>query len=176
LPLELIWALLNSPMGNAYAFCHLGKCDNIVGVLMKMPVPRLSDEGIERVTLAVRRYLDAARPGADTLKAETTAEELKNLLLRVDAEVLRLYNLRPRLERRLLDLFHGHERQGVPFTFTEYFAEDFRPCIPLHDYLSPEYKRSTAGELRKRLRPIDDPVILKALQTACEAFTLDPEV
>ncbi len=176
LPLELIWALLNSPVGNAYSFCHLGKRDNTVGVLLKMPVPRLSQKDIDRVASAALRYLDAARSGADGLTAEPTSAKPKELLLQVDAEVLRLYDLRPRLERRLLDLFHGHKRQGVPFTFTEYFAVDFRPHIPLHEYLSPEYKRSTAGELRKRLRTFDDPEITRALQTACEAFTLEPEV
>ena len=38
-------------------------------------------------------------------------------MLRVDAEVLRLYELPPKLERQLLDLFAGWPRLGVPFSF-----------------------------------------------------------
>ena len=39
-------------------------------------------------------------------------------MLQIDAEVLRLYDLPPRLERQILDLFAGWERQGVPFVST----------------------------------------------------------
>ena len=174
--LEFVWALLNSPLGNAYAFCHLGKRENTVGVLLDMPVPRFAPEDADRVTRAVRRYLDAVRTAPDGLRADVCALALRNLMLHVDAEVLRLYDLPPRMERRVLDLFQGHERVGVPFQFTEYFAEDFRPCIPLHEYLSDAYRRTTAGELRKRLRTVDDPEITTALRIATDAFTLEEDV
>ena len=38
--LETLWALLNSPVANAYTFSHLGKRDNIVGDVRKMPLPK----------------------------------------------------------------------------------------------------------------------------------------
>ena len=63
-------------------------------------------------------------------------------LQRVDAEILRLYDFPPRLERQLLDLFSGYKRLGVPFDFRRYFPEDFEPHFPLHLYLSEEYQRS----------------------------------
>jgi len=91
-------------------------------------------------------------------------------LQHVDAEILRLYDLPPRLERQLLDLFSGFRRRGVPFNFSRYFPEDFKPYFPLHVYLSEEYQRSTAGALRKRYKPVTDPVILAALDHAVKAF------
>ena len=92
------------------------------------------------------------------------------LLQHVDAEILRLYDLPPRLERQLLDLFSDYKRPGVPFDFRRYFPEDFAPCFPLYVYLSEEYQRSTAGALRKRYKPVTDPAILAALEHAVEAF------
>ncbi len=175
-PLEAVWAILNSPVGNAYAFCHLGKRHNLVGTLLDMPIPRLSPDSTQNIAWKVRQYLEAAQNKPDELAAPYKAEHLKNLILNIDAEILRLYNLPPRMERQILDLFRGHERVGVPFVFTEYFPPDFGPFIPLHEFLSAEYKRATAGELRKRLRTFDDPEISRALRTACEAFTLEPEV
>ncbi|MCF7853188.1 MAG: SAM-dependent methyltransferase [Candidatus Pacebacteria bacterium] len=175
IPLDFIWALLNSPVGNAFAYCHLGKRDNLSGTMLNMPVPRITEEAMAAVTWKVCEYFEAAAGRANSLRAESEPKQLQDLLLRIDAEILRLYNLPPRLERQVLDLFRGHERVGVPFVFTEYFPPDFGPFIPLHEYLSPDYKRATAGELRKRLRSFDDPDISKALQIACEAFTLDEE-
>lgn len=134
-----------------------------------MPVPRLRPGDLERLTAATRAYLDAAKQDEGSIAQDA----LKALLLQVDAEVLRLYNLSPRLERRLLNLFSGYRRLGVAFEMEEYFPAHFTPWIPLHEYLSPEYKRTTAGELRKRFKPIDDPDILEALRLATEAFTLE---
>ena len=92
------------------------------------------------------------------------------LLQQVDAEILRLYDFPPRLERQLLDLFSGYKRPGVPFDFSRYFPDDFAPCFPLHVYLSEEYQRSTAGALRRRYKPVTDPAILTALEHAVKAF------
>ena len=38
-PLEFFWALCNSPVANAYAYCHCGKRHNDPGVMSKMPIP-----------------------------------------------------------------------------------------------------------------------------------------
>lgn len=86
------------------------------------------------------------------------------------AEVLHLYELPPRLERQVLELFAGWRRQGVPFDFERYFPADFEPCFPLHMYLSESYQRSTAGALRARYQPVTDPAILAALERAMQDF------
>jgi len=174
-PLELVWALVNSPVANAYAFCHLTKRDNTVGVLLKLPVPRVRRDDADRVVAAVQSYINAAQCDPEHPTLQASPDALRDMLLHVDAEVLRLYNLPPRLERLLLDLFQGHERQGVPFRSTEYFPPDFRPCIPLGLYLSDTYRRGTAAEIGKCLPTFDDPEINAALRAATEAFTLSED-
>lgn len=94
----------------------------------------------------------------------------RDLMLRVDADVLRLYDLPPRLERQLLDLFAGWQREGVPFQFERYYPEDYEPCFPLHEYLSDSYERSTAGYLRAQPREDLPPELLNALGVAVEAY------
>jgi hypothetical protein len=107
------------------------------------------------------------------LKTPNRDETAKSTLMRLDAEVLRLYDLPPRLERELLDLFAGHQRPGVPFSFKRYFPEDYEPWFPLHEYLSQEYQSSTAGALLSR-KPVSPPEgLLEALHYASEAFRSD---
>lgn len=168
---DFVCALLNSPVANAYVHCHLKKGDNLPCTLLNLPTPRLRVCDTGKVAQAVANYRKMK-----TMEIGSSAGRLKNAYLRIDAEILRCYNLYPRMEKEILDLFYGYQRPGVPFVLTKYFPADFEPCIPLHEYLSPEYKLSTAGELRKRLQTFDDPEISQALRIACEAFTLDPEV
>jgi hypothetical protein len=76
------------------------------------------------------------------------------ILMEIDALIPKAYDLPPRLERKLLDLFRGHT-SPIPFDFPDYYPEDFEPCIPLHKYLSMDFKQASAGELLKRITPLD---------------------
>lgn len=148
---EFLWALLNSPFANAFVHSQSGKLRIIQETLETMPFPRIySTHDVIATVHAVKAYFEAASTceKLDYLR-EVDKEKLKHLRLQVDAEVLKLYDLAPRDERMLLDLFSGHKRPGVPFVQTEYYSKDFVPCFPLHEYLSPEFQRSTAGEIRK---------------------------
>lgn len=141
-PLEILWALLNSPVANGYAFCHLGKRDNTVGDIRKIPMPpSTSFSGVQK---AVTQYLEAA---ADQTKGST----LKSLLECVDCEVLKLYALPAPLERQLLDLFAGYERVGVPFTQDRYFPADFTHSVSLEDFLTFEKDWATTNQERGQL-------------------------
>jgi hypothetical protein len=164
-PLEFLWALCNSPVANAYMYTHTMKRHNLVGELNKIPIPRGSLRDIETVAGLVNDYLAAVTCCCPNL------EICSGALLRVDAEVLRLYDLPPRIERQLLDLFAGYRREGVPFPFDRYYPEGFRPSIPLHIYLSAEYARSTAGELRRQWKPVKSAAVLAALGSAVDAFS-----
>jgi hypothetical protein len=168
--LEYLWALLNSPVANAFAYTHSGKRDNLVGMIRKVPVPDASAADVDRVTGAVTHYLQAVGKDDEGLKASADAEVACRLLLRIDAEVLRLYDFPPRLERQLLDLFAGWERQGVPFRFDRYYPDDYEPWFHLHDYLSDAHAASTAGNLRSRTEPKIPPELLRALDEATKAF------
>lgn len=155
--IDFLWGLLNSPLGNAFAFCVSSKRDVLTGDLRELPIPRdLSQPGVGHLVAAVAAYFEAARKfdenriagrfveGADLFHlaspdAPTQAQaelHLKYLHWRVDAEVLKLYALPAELERQLLDLFTGTERRGVPFKQTEYFPAHFTDLQRLDDLLA----------------------------------------
>jgi len=168
-PLEFFWALCNSPFANAYVYTNTGKRVVGKGIIAQLPLPSLSFLAISRVVSAARAYLDAmASP--EPLAPKPQRETAHALLMRMDAEVLRLYDLPPRLERELLDLFAGHERPGVPPGFDRYFPEDFEPCFSLHEYLSQEFQQSRVEVWRKHYQPVRDPHLLSALRRAVEDF------
>jgi len=157
-------------LANAFAYTHLGKRDNLVGELRRMPLPAISHRGTEAVVEAARAYLRAVVEDEANLKPGVDQRSARALLFQVDAEVLRLYGFPPRTERQLLDMFAGWQRPGVPFVFDRYFPEEFEPCLPLHEYLSDAYQRSTAGQLRARHRSVTCQPLLAAMNEAVKAF------
>lgn len=169
-PLEYLWAILNSPIANAYAYDHSLKRDVLVGLMKDMYLPDASPDHMERVATAAREYLRAAKPHPGTLSSSRAKDHARQLLLQVDAEVLRLYALPPILERQILDLFAGQQRVGVSFRFERYFPEDFEPWFSLHEYLSEDYRRSTAGALRAIHEDVTSPKLLEAMRRATEDF------
>jgi hypothetical protein len=138
IPVEVLWALCNSPYANAYAYDHGTKRHIEAGVMRKMPVPSLSAREVEQLVKTTRTYLDAAAQ-LDKLALPGHEEHQKcsYLLRQVDALVLKLYNLPAGLERRLLKVFDafGQPRAGVPFGWEPYFRAEFNLAIPLHLYL-----------------------------------------
>lgn len=95
--------------------------------------------GLARVVEAAKRYCAAlAAVPEQLLQAADADDVLHRLLIEVDAEVLRAYDLPPRLERRLLEFFRGHEHERrVNHRFLGWLPEDFTAYIPLHEYLGP---------------------------------------
>ena len=168
--LEYLWALLNSPFANAYVYAHCLKRHVLVGVVREMPIPRASDADIQAVTEAALAYIRMFATTESTLRAEADSAAGRDLLMRMDAEVLRLYDLPPRVERGLLDLFADERRPGVPFVFDRYYPEDYEPCFPLHEYLSDAYQRSTAGALRERHKGRMPAALRAAFDAALDAF------
>ncbi len=153
-PLEYLWALCNSPVANAFAFCHTMKRDNTQAIISRIAIPRASDQDVERVVRAAKEYLNAAPSFDETRDARAPelpfdqpsepvidAATLRRLLLAVDAEVLRLYALPAWAERRLLDRFADSRRKGVPFDFGPYYPAEFKHNVPLYAYLSETYQR-----------------------------------
>ena len=155
--LPVLWALLNSPLANAFAFCHLSKRDNLVGTMRLLPLPGVSKKEFGPLERAVDAYLNAARhwsavnretPAEDSLplfkgtaknKSKAwipTEDDLRILHLRVDAEVMRLYDLPPAMERMVLDLFAGEPRKGVPFDQVGYFPKDLEGLNTVADLVT----------------------------------------
>lgn len=140
--LELIWGILNSPFANAYAFSHSSKRSILSGTWRKFPVPRLQVNAVRRVEFAVREYFAyvGQREASFQLQGDHVVAEdaaiLRNLHWRIDAEVLRLYDLPTEMERQLLDYFAGWERVDVPFKQDRYFPRGFEEAISLLDFLA----------------------------------------
>jgi hypothetical protein len=142
--LEALWALLNSPVANGYAFCHLSKRDNTVGEIRRIPLPKSTD--FEALNSAALAYLSSVTNDANR-------STLKDLMLRMDCECLRLYNLSPTFERQLLNLFTGYKRVGIPFIQERFFPKGFEYPVSLSDFL--EFEKNWAKTNRERGRLID---------------------
>ena len=94
-------------------------------------------------------------------------------MLRVDALVLKGYDLPPRLERKLLDFFRGYGKtRSVPFTFGDYFPAEFESSFSLLDYISKEFQQSTASAFRSHRQDIPEH-ILEAMRRAVEAYEVE---
>jgi len=142
--LGMLWALLNSPVANAYAFAHLGKRHNLVGDMRKVPIPKITSP--KAVEHAVGVYFEAASSDAEPAK-------LQKLLLDVDSEVLRLYSLPVELEKSLLALFTGSERVGVPFQQVRYLPKAVEGHIRFSDFI--DFERDWSATNRERGTLID---------------------
>jgi len=172
LSLYSIWALVNSPFTNAYMFCHCSR-QNLEGTLREMPVP-FEGKDLSRLETMARNYFELGQQDKFELQDESTlAEKKARYLLAIDAEILRLYDLPPRLEKQLLDFFTGYQRKGVDFKLDRYFPKGFESFIPLHEYLSEEYQRSTVSFVSKWVEEVRSPEIIKAFKAAEEAFKED---
>jgi hypothetical protein len=136
--IEVLWALLNSPVANAYAFSHLRKRDNVVGVIRNIPIP--NSDSFEEVEHAANEYLEAAA-------LSSNPQDLQSLLLKVDSQVLKLYSFTPELEHALLSLFNDWKRVGVPFAQTRYLPKQLEGRRRLADFLIIQQNRQRYAKL-----------------------------
>ena len=163
-----IWALTNSPLANAYLYDYCER-DNKEGVLRKAPIPPFVKGTFEKLEGLVTEYFKLMEK-RDSKFGIDVRNKAKQLLLSIDAEVMRLYDLPPKMEKRILDLFQGVQRKGVDFEFKGYYPEGFESAIPLHEYLSEEYQRSTIDFVDEWVEKHRSPEINEVLRKAVEAF------
>ncbi len=165
-----LWAILNSPVANAFAHCHSGKRDILVGTMRQMPVPHWSTSSAARIEQAAMRYRALAAAPGELFDAAATPEGIKQSLLEMDAAVLMAYGLPLRIERLLLDFFSGVDRKGVGCRFKGYFPTGFKSLVPLHRYISSAYQRSTIDQVATRMKPGESESMLQTLRSAADAF------
>ncbi len=108
---EVIAALINGPVANAWLSQQGGKRHSQVRFYATIPLPTFSPTATELITRYVDRYA----------RLQGTAEGM-NVLLKIDAAVLDAYGLSQEAESELLAWFDGARRPGVP-GFTEYGTE-----------------------------------------------------
>jgi len=168
--LYVFWALVNSPFVNAYLADHCDR-DNNEGVLSNMPVP-FAGQDLSRLEKLVEEYFELSQKQKPFMldSGDKDKEEKKSCLLKIDAEVLRLYDLPPRLEKQLLDFFAGHQRKGVDFDFDRYYPENFGSYIPLRMFISEEFQNSTVENVGKWVEETRNGKVVKAWGNAVKAF------
>lgn len=120
IPLEYLWALLNSPLANAFFYCHRDARHVLLRDLRRLPIPKVSKQDIETVAAAAKRYLSLPKEQVGLLAAEPDRAAIKTALMDMDAAVLRLYDLPPDYEASIVSLFQGRNRKGVGCDFTGY--------------------------------------------------------
>ena len=149
--LEILWAICNSPLANAYSYAFSGKRDVLAGLMRDLPVPRFEGADLLPLIKAVRAYFKVVRTVDKEALDPILEEKLRVLHWRIDAEVLRLYGLPPQLEHQVLNLFSGATRRGVPFSQTEYVPKDFADILTLRDLLAITVDWEQTNERRARL-------------------------
>lgn len=168
--LNCIWALLNSPYANAFAYCHNMERSNVTGVMRTMPVPKINCANKDLIDNLVLKYFSTLKPITTGLIPSNIEQEAKSILLEIDAEILRLYDLPPRLEKILLDFFQDVPRKGVDFKFDRYYPADFDSYIPLHVFISEEFENSTVDNVMKWVEENRTPEVIEAFKKAAEDF------
>jgi type I restriction-modification system DNA methylase subunit len=150
-------AVLNGPVVSAFVAAH-GIKHMRKNILEEAPLPRLSSFELEAIDRLVEQFVRHASSTKD--RHEEVAREI---LLKIDAQVLRGYNLPPRLERQILELFRDKARP-VPFDFREYYPQSFSPYIPLWMYISGNLEICTAKRLIQNAPEITDPALVAVLE------------
>ena len=148
----------------------MGGKHNLVGTMRLLPLPECDLNSLITLNHLVKSYFSLYPEKDKILQPEPNPKEAKKRMLAIDAEVMRLYNLPPKLERKVLDLFAPWERKGVDFKSEPYYPEDFDSWIPLHEYLSEEFQRSTVSFVKEWVEKVRSPELIKALDVAVEAF------
>nr|MBC8461391.1 N-6 DNA methylase [Deltaproteobacteria bacterium] len=152
--IEAISALINSPLVNAALYVRDDKRLNRNVTLKQIPIPFPDTIDAVRISSLAKRYAKLRSEFEKHPLEKKAVDQCIKTTMEIDALILKAYDLPPRLERKLLELFRGHQRP-VPFDFPDYYPKDFSPCIPLHKYLEMDLKQASAGELLKRITPFD---------------------
>ena len=95
-PLEALEAIVNSPLSNAFLAEHASNKHITNELLKRLPIPDF--RRLESLQMAVIRYRDALAAYRQSVLQGVDSEAILNrLLVEIDAEVLRAYDLPPRL-------------------------------------------------------------------------------
>lgn len=134
IPLEIIVALFNSPIANAFLSTHRTAWHNRKDTIMQIPVPNLRPAQIRLVASLVQEYISYQEKSDIWLEdAKYFESRSRGIIKQIDAELLSAYNLPRHLESELLKYFQGYKRPGL-----------FSPS-PLHASLT---KRSYTSIMR----------------------------
>lgn len=150
LSLVELCAILNSPLANAFSYVHDQERRFRVEVMQKIPLPQIR---ISREIESLVAEFVTASEGDDGPLFSSRPKSAQDILMEIDALVLKAYDLPPRLERELLRFMGEGQRpsrvdfRGYPGTGSEDAA------ISLHKRLA----MSTA-DMRTAWRTLMEPL------------------
>jgi methylase of polypeptide subunit release factors len=143
--LTTLWAILLSPMANAYAYSWSSKRQTLGKEWLIFPLPDPSSAQKAEIEIAAAQYLKTAIPPQEFTLTAPDEIAIRQALLDLDAAVLRLYDLPPDLESELLSIFDGVDRPGVGCTFRGYppgwSSRPVEPSVTLPDDNRPIWER-----------------------------------
>jgi hypothetical protein len=112
-PLEVIAALLNGPIANAFLSTHNTTKHNKLGIIRQIPVPNLRPSQVRLIVSLVRQYMFYREQWQADPSHSLRFERLcKGIMGQIDAEILAAYDLAPHLEQQLLEYFAGFPKPG----------------------------------------------------------------
>lgn len=132
--LQALCTIINSPIANAFTYCH----DNVKGIRVStmeaIPLPRHAISST--VYELIDKYLHAVGDADSGPLFENNVRDAASILMEIDAAVLAAYDLPPRLERALLRFMNNGERP-CRHSFPNYpGAAEHDSAIPLKGRLS----------------------------------------
>jgi N-6 DNA Methylase len=147
--LDVLCAILNSPIAVAYIASHSPPDRIRASTVKSIPIPI---QLTTRIGELVQRYIVTLTERTKLFSRQF--DERANLALyKIDAAILESYDLPPRLERRVLEYFRG-ENRPTSHDWRHWFPENFKPYVPLHEYLSPEYQKITRPWIQEVFTPL----------------------
>jgi hypothetical protein len=164
---KVLSAVLNSPLVSAFVASREGNRDIRKTTLEDCPIPSLApsdmatlERYVDDLTATLSEQPESKLPlrGGDSWE-----ERARNILLQIDALVLRAYNLPPWIERKLLEFFRD-EKRPVQFEFGDYYPKDYGPTLPLWLYVSPNFANCRGSHILQTIPKFEDPVMTEALE------------
>jgi hypothetical protein len=172
LSLDALWAILNSPVANAYAFSVSGKRQTLPREWKAFPLPVLSADDANAIAQVAKQYREAVEAKAAGFFSGPDDDAVRMALLRMDAEVLRVYGLPPEIEAQILRLFDGVERIGVGCKFSAYPDTPAATHLPLHLRLRLGRFQVLAGKRAANTLKADEKMELREIEDGFDRYEL----
>jgi len=117
-PIEVIAALLNGPIANAFLSINRTSRHNQVRMLQQIPIPKFEPWQFHQIVSLVREYMATREQWLSQPEhAKYLGGSCKGILGQLNGELLGLYNLSMEAERELIAYFEGYKRPGpIPQT------------------------------------------------------------
>jgi hypothetical protein len=156
--LEAVAAILNGPVANAFVMVYSPANRIRVSTMHALPLPQDLPRELERLVPEYVRLVSSS----DFELGKPSESDAAALLDHIDALILKAYELPPKLERELLQLFRDAPRPTL-HPWRHWLPPDLAAAVPLHEYLSTDYTKTTSnwvGEVFKAL-PEDEAALLR---------------